>query len=276
MMWSGSNDSRTGKKPSHAFSMLMLFFKKLPPFISTHTSHSSYHSVCAESVLHFCFAFFFCFSFGINYLNTLGTRRLSRSQNKLWEWYWQSYLWGRLPFVIPAPRTATINKQTFNRAAKWQLTQEREWQSFARQVERAEESVEYERAQSKGVARLMGSVEGGGGQCTVLQCTCVTRLNAFQLVGIPHRATPCATHASHPPYDAWVACVTAAICFKAHTYKALLTRRRRGRARTQRPNVDPRGGGANSKTQTWAIYPMNSCSWGMQNKSKTHTYRCTL
>lgn len=219
-MWSGSNNSRTGKKPSHAFSMLMLFFKKLPPFIFTHTSHSSYHSVCAESVFHFCFAFFFCFSIGINYFDTLGTRSLSRSQNKLWKWHWQSYLWGRLPFVIPAPRTATINKQTFDRAAKWQLTQEREWQELrTTSCESGRERWIWESTVQRGCPHW---------QCTVLQCTCVTRLDAFQLVGIPHRATPCATHASHPPYDAWVACVTAAICFKTHTNISLFTRRRKG------------------------------------------------
>lgn len=160
MMWSGSNDSRTGKKPSHAFSMLMLFFKKLPPFISTHTSHSSYHSVCAESVLHFCFAFFFCFSFGINYLET---RCLSRSQNKVGEWHWQSYLWGRLPFVIPAPRTATINKQTFDRAAKWQLTQEREWQELrTTSWESARERLKWESTVQRGCPPDGGCWEGRG------------------------------------------------------------------------------------------------------------------
>lgn len=114
-----------------------------------------------------------------------------------------------------------------------------------------------------------GGVEGGRGKCTVSQCTCATRLNAFQLVGIPHRATPYATHASHPPYDAWVACVTAAICFKTHTNIALLMRRRR---RKRKKHKD-KGRGANCKTQMWeAIHPMYSCPRGMQNNSKTHTY----
>lgn len=106
------------------------FSKNFPPS-SSHTLLTPLITLSAQNQFFtFVLPFFFCFFFGINYLDTLGKRSLSRSQNKLGEWHWQSYLWGRLPFVIPAPRTATINKQTFDRAAKWQLTQEREWQEL--------------------------------------------------------------------------------------------------------------------------------------------------
>lgn len=126
----------------------------------------------------------------------------------------------------------TTNKQTFDRAAKWQLTAK---ESVAKELDGTDESgrqrhTERESAtQLKGLLTLRGWHGGGGGSAHSLSyCTCVTRLNAFQLVGIPHAADlhplpslvtthhPLTTHASNPMTQA--ACRTAAICFKTHTY----------------------------------------------------------
>lgn len=112
------------------------------------------------------------------------TRRLKRRQS-----------WGRLPFVIPfrTQQQQTNKRSTGRQNGNWQ--RKRVWpKSLTEQMRAAgrdrEKKRERERHTAEGVANVARVAWGRGRQCTLSlsYCTCVTRLNAFQLVGIPHAA----------------------------------------------------------------------------------------